>query len=241
VCTVILSFEPAAPMMLLAGIRDEMADRPWQQPAWHWPELPLIGGRDELAGGTWLAVHPAIPRVTCVLNGRGQHAPEPFRRSRGELPLLAGAGGKPALDRLDPAAYDPFHLIVADIASAEMLSWDGVRTARTSISPGTHVITNAGLDPRDPKAVHFAAKFAEARPSPGPSATPGQAWGSWFKLAQGDGLAETDPRAIRVRHLLTGGRTYGTSSVSYVAFGPDGMRYDFQPVPGEIDAVSTGR
>ena len=57
--------------LLLLGVRDEFAGRPWQPPARHWPGSPLIGGRDEQAGGTWLAVHPAVPRVGCILNGRG--------------------------------------------------------------------------------------------------------------------------------------------------------------------------
>jgi hypothetical protein len=237
---VILSLAPSAPQLLLVGVRDEMLDRSWQPPARHWPELSLVGGLDELAGGTWLAVDPAIPRVACVLNGRGQAAPQPFRKSRGELPLLAGAGGRPAIDRLDCAAYDPFHLIVAEIASAQMLSWDGVRTARTGFGPGTHVITNTGLDPEDPKAAYFTGKFAGSRPAADPTAEPDQAWGNWRTLAAGDGLPETDPRAIRVRHQLSNGRIYGTGSVSYVAFGAAGLRYDFEPVPGQISAVSTG-
>ena len=239
--TVIVSLEPSSPSMLLVGVRDEVPSRPWLPPAWHWPELPLIGGRDELAGGTWLAVHPAIPRVACVLNGRGLHAPQPFRRSRGDLPLRAGAGGRPVVDELDPAAYDPFHLIVADIASAQMLSWDGVRAFRTSLSPGTHLITGTGLDPRDPRALHLAEQFAAARPAACPSAQPGDAWGSWVTLAEGTGLAETSSRAIGEGHPAPREPIRNTSSVSYVAFGPTGLRYDFQPVPGRIGAVSTAR
>jgi hypothetical protein len=237
--TVIVSVEPSEPRMLLACIRDEMLDRRWLPPGRYWPELPLVGGRDELAGGTWLAVHPAIPRVACVLNGRGQHAPQPFRKSRGEIPLLAATGGWLALDGFDPGAYDPFHLVVADIASASVLSWDGVRETRTSLGAGTHMITSRGLDRQDPKALRFAGKFAAARPVASPSAEPGNAWGGWLVLAGGDGLPDTDPQAIRVRHELPSGRTYGTTSVSYVAFGRAGMRYDFEPVPGQIGAVAT--
>jgi hypothetical protein len=236
-CTVILSLEPAEPRMLLAGIHGERPGRPWLPPGRHWPELPLVGGLDERAGGTWLAVHPAIPRVACVVSGRGQHAPEPFRKSRGELPLLAGAGGRPGLDRLDPAAYDPFHLLVADIASAEVLSWDGVRETRASLGAGTHLITNAGLNPQDPQALELAGKFAAVRPVPGPSAEPGRAWSSWLALAGGGVPAETDRPAIAVRRELPGRSVSRTGSVSYVAFGPAGIRYDFAPVPGRIAAV----
>src|ERR1700749_441654 len=75
VCTVVLSFEPGerAPLLLL-GVRDELKDRPWLPPARHWPGSPLLGGLDQQAGGTWLAVHPDVPRVACLLNGRGIQA-----------------------------------------------------------------------------------------------------------------------------------------------------------------------
>ena len=75
-CTVVVSLAPEdrVPLLLL-GIRDEFTGRPWQPPARHWPGSPLIGGRDEQAGGTWLAVQPELPRVSCILNGRGEFAP----------------------------------------------------------------------------------------------------------------------------------------------------------------------
>jgi hypothetical protein len=37
------------------------------------------------------------------------------------------------------------------------------------------------------------------------------------------------------------GQLCGASSVSYVAFGPAGLRYDFQPASGQISTVSTAR
>ncbi len=88
-CTALLSIDENG-RVLLVGVRDEMLARAWEPPARHWPELPgLIGGRDLQAGGTWLAVSPDDRRAACVLNGRGQQAPAPTRRSRGELPLRA--------------------------------------------------------------------------------------------------------------------------------------------------------
>jgi hypothetical protein len=249
VCTVVLSLAPAEPMpLLLLGFRDELTERPWQPPARHWPGSPLVGGRDEQAGGTWLALHAEIPRVACVLNARGPQAPPDARRSRGELPLRAAAEGQRALQALrdDPdtlARYDPFFLICADLspdAQALMLSWNGNRAALAHFkTPGTHLITNAGhtyppgtQDP-DAKAEHFGKKFAAARPDADPAATIKDAWGDWLTLAGGDGLPATDPAAIVVRHELPDGRVYATTSVSLVALGPHGLRYDFQPIPAD--------
>jgi hypothetical protein len=238
--------------LLLLGVRDEFTGRPWQPPGRHWPGSPLVGGRDEQAGGTWLAVHPAIGRVSCVLNGRGQPAPPRSRRSRGELPLRAATDGEQALRSLHghPAAlafYDPFLLICADLSSALMLSWDGQHAALEDLEPATHVITNVGREyppppaaqttaaraASDPKAERFGPKFAAYRPEADPAATIKDAWGDWLTLAGGDGLSDTDPAALIVRHELPDGRVYGTTSVTLVALGAAGLRYDFQPVPAD--------
>jgi len=243
VCTVVLSLAPAEPMpLLLLGFRDEFTGRPWQPPARHWPGSPLVGGRDEQAGGTWLAVHPGVPRVACILNARGQQAAPEDRRSRGELPLRAAADGSQALRQLHEdlgtlARYDPFFLICADLSAALMLSWDGQHAALENLGSATHVITNAGHTypsvHQDDKAEHFGPKFAAYRPDADPAATIKDAWGDWLTLAGGDGLSDTDPAAILVRHELPDGRVYGTTSVSLVALGAGGLRYDFQPVPAD--------
>ena len=136
-----------------------------------------------------------------------------------------------------------------------MLSWDGARAALENFEPDqTHVITNAGhtyppapeqapaqapeqapaqAAATDAKAGHFGAKFAAHRPDADPAATIKDAWGDWLTLADGDGLSDTDPAAIVVRHELPDGRVYGTTSVSLVALGAPALRYDFQPVPAD--------
>jgi uncharacterized protein with NRDE domain len=237
------------PLRLL-GVRDELASRPWRPPGRNWPGSPLIGGIDELAGGTWLAVHPAVPRVACLLNGRGPLAEPDRRRSRGELPLRAAAEGPGVLTRLAAdrdalAAYDPFILICADLTSVTALTWTGVYLpdglAVRTLAAGTHLFTNAGhaypAEPDDPagepKAAHFADKFAAARPPADPALPVTRAWGDWLTLAAGDGLDPGSASAILVRRELPDGKLYGTTSMTLVSLAADGIRYDFQPSPGD--------
>jgi Transport and Golgi organisation 2 len=250
-CTVVVSLAPGTPVpLLLLGIRDEFTGRPWQPPARHWP-VPewsrLIGGRDEQAGGTWLAVHPGASRIGCILNGRGQSAPPDRRRSRGDLPLRAAAEGQQALkelhqDQATLARYDPFYLVCADLTSVLLLGWDGASAQLSELEPATHVLTNAGHmyppasgrqhQPPDEKAARFGPKFAARRPSGDPDAKIQDAWGDWLALAGGDGLSADEPGAIIVRHELSDGRIYGSTSVTLVALAADGrLRYDFQPDP----------
>jgi hypothetical protein len=143
-CTVVVSLQPTALVpLLLLGVRDEFTGRPWQPPARHWPGSPLIGGLDEQASGTWLAVHPEQSRVGCILNGRGEFAPPDRRRSRGELPLRAAAEGQQALKELYQAPetlarYDPFYLVCADLGAVLLLGWAGDGLAATE--PGAIIV-----------------------------------------------------------------------------------------------------
>ena len=89
-CSIVILRQPGATYpLILGGNRDEMAGRPWKLPARHWPDRPdLIGGIDELAGGSWLALNDTGV-VAVVLNRMGTLGPEDGKRSRGELVLDA--------------------------------------------------------------------------------------------------------------------------------------------------------
>jgi hypothetical protein len=242
-CTAIVSVDPAGPL-LLAGVRDELVDRAWEAPGRHWPDHPgLIGGRDLLAGGTWLAVAPATPRVTCVLNARGQLAPEGSRRTRGVLPLQAAEHGK--LDPARLADFDPFLLLIGEPGRAVLYSWDGAELGERELPAGLHMVVNSGLDGelrdvRDherARLAHYLPRLRAAqRPVPRPGEPVSAAWGAWLPLLDGDGLSPEDPRALIVRRDLGDGRIWGTTSISLVALTGAGTRYDFTAAPGDPGA-----
>jgi uncharacterized protein with NRDE domain len=233
-CTAIIRYEPGAPVpVLLAGVRDELLDRPWRPPAQHWPDHPdLVGGRDEQAGGTWLAVNPGTPRVACVLNGRGPALPAERRWSRGELPLRLAATG---VFDADPGRFEPFHLIGAQPDAVRLWSWDGERLAERKLEPGLHIVVNSGLaepgsqdgdDHMSARVAHFRSRFEAAR----------RGREAWLGLLNGGGLDPADKRALIVRRNLGGGRTWGTTSISLTALRPAGVGYDFTAEPGEPGA-----
>lgn len=95
-CTLIIGRDVVAPGTVLLGAnRDEDPGRPSFPPAVLSDQPPLVGGRDGVAGGTWLAIRARVAAIA-ILNRRdawGEPAPPMAgRRSRGLLALdVAGA------------------------------------------------------------------------------------------------------------------------------------------------------
>jgi transport and Golgi organization protein 2 len=107
VCTVIVGLEVLGPGTLLFGAnRDESPDRPTAGPGILVERPRVVGGRDLLSGGTWLAVREGR-FVSALMNRRpipGDARDPATLRSRGLLCLDAAAQGPP-LDA--PSAIDP--------------------------------------------------------------------------------------------------------------------------------------
>jgi uncharacterized protein with NRDE domain len=223
VCTVLLRLTPGGRWpVLLGAVRDEFVERAWDAPAAHWPGTHpgLLGGRDQKAGGTWLALDPVRPAVAALLNAGKREEPEDGepRPTRGTLALrVLGEEGLPA----DVSRYDLFHLLRATVDGAELWSWDGDSLAHRVLAPGDHIVVNAGLDTEDdPLVPHFAPLLHGL----------GDDLGAWRKLMAGDGLDPADERALVVRKEIEG-HLYGTTSASLLAISSDAVRYQFTGTP----------
>jgi hypothetical protein len=211
--------------------------RGWDGPARHWPApwAGFVGGRDRLAGGTWLAVDPSPqrPAVAALLNGypRDPGPERPLRPTRGELALRALAGD-PLPSGADLEAYDRFHLLWATAEGQELWTWDGESLAHRVLTPGPHLVVHAGLDAEDdPLVPHFAPRLAAVAPPALDGEPPG--WGGWPQLLVGEGLPGDDERALIVAKEIEG-RAYGSTSGALVAIAADGrVRYDFTPTPAD--------
>ncbi|MFB0923337.1 MAG: NRDE family protein, partial [Alphaproteobacteria bacterium] len=155
-CTFIILRRPGHDWpVLIAANRDEMIDRAWLPPARHWADRPdVVGGLDELAGGTWLAANDTNV-VAAVLNREGSLGPTSDKRSRGELVLDAvdypdAAVAAEAMADLDGRAYRSFNLMISDNQSAFWVRGTEQPTVEvTEIPPGLHMITSRELDDRD--------------------------------------------------------------------------------------------
>lgn len=218
-CTLVLLRRPsdAAWPLLLAANRDELATRPARPPGRHWPDRPHVrGGLDVAAGGTWLGVNDDGV-VAAVLNRRGTLGPQPGKRSRGELVLEAldhaeARHAADALRQLDPDAWRPFNLIVADALDAFWLrhAGDG-RVALHPVPEGLHAIEAGELDdPASPRLARFLPQF---RFVPPPDPGTGD-WSSWRALLADRRGATDDPRDAMC--IVTGG-AYGTVSAALLA------------------------
>jgi uncharacterized protein with NRDE domain len=161
---------PDAPLIVAAN-RDERFDRPAVPITVLRERRPrILGGRDELAGGTWLAVneHGVVAGLTNQPSFNGR---DPAKRSRGELPLAfaswtsaAEAVGKvPAA--LDPASYNPCWMLVGDRAALFFIGISGLGKLEVEkLDPGLHILENSALRPRSAKATFVTQLVTNALP-----------------------------------------------------------------------------
>jgi uncharacterized protein with NRDE domain len=160
VCLLIALFQmvPEAPLMVAAN-RDERLDRAAVAMTVLSEAGPrILGGRDELAGGTWLAVneHGVVAGLTNQPSADGR---DPSKRSRGELPLAFAAYKSAAeavaavTEELDPARYNPCWMLVGDRQSLFSVGVAaGGEPAVEQLGPGLHVLENAALRAPSAKA-----------------------------------------------------------------------------------------
>ena len=142
---------PGEPLIVGAN-RDEVLDRPATSVTVLDVGPPrVLGGCDELSGGTWLAVneHGVCAGLTNQPLGE---AKDPSKRSRGELPLAlarhrsARAAVDAFLHAYRPADYNGSWLLVGDRTSLFFVDFTeaGAPTA-VGLPPGIHVLENRAL------------------------------------------------------------------------------------------------
>ena len=153
--------------LVVGANRDELYERPATAMAVLSAAAPrILGGRDLLADGTWLAVSDV--GVVAALTNRpsGTGGRDPTKKSRGELPILAAreASAAEAIERLRatvrPSDYNPAWMLVGDRASLYYVDVTGDQPSVEVLPPGLHVLENRPLGAPSPKVDHVRALLA---------------------------------------------------------------------------------
>ncbi len=202
-CTLVILRRPGHDWPLILGAnRDEMIERPWQEPGRHWPDRPeVVAGRDVLAGGSWLGLND-FGVAAAVLNRHGSLGPAPGQRSRGELVLEAldhadAREAAKALATLEPKAYRTFNLVVADNRDAFWLRHADpsgtLPISVTEIDAGLSMLAAGDINDETPRLQRYRPLFAAAE-APDPAR---ETYDAWERLL-GDGGNGADS-AMRFR------------------------------------------
>jgi uncharacterized protein with NRDE domain len=157
---VISGVVPGMPLIVAAN-RDERRARPTIPMTCLEGEgrgLAILGGRDEVGGGTWLATNEAGV-VAGLTNRPLRDGPDAAKRSRGELPLAlaryptAATAVEAFGSAIDPSAYNPSWLLVADrhdVFFVDVTATDEVIVEH--LGHGVHVLENRNLHEPSSKA-----------------------------------------------------------------------------------------
>jgi uncharacterized protein with NRDE domain len=154
-CTILIArrLHPRFPLVIAAN-RDELRARPSAPPMILDAAHDVRGGKDLVAGGTWLGV--AKSRfLTAVTNQRTHRPPDPRRASRGALvmDLLREASIDHARERLcaiAPNRYNGANVLVGDVSALHVAYLrDDAPTRVVEVPEGISVLTNGELDERD--------------------------------------------------------------------------------------------
>lgn len=152
-CLIIFSWKPETkyPLVLVSN-RDEFYDRPTAD-VHYWDDHPhILGGRDQQARGSWLAVNQS-GRIAAVTNYRKWPA-APAEISRGQLVegfLNSSLTHKNYMLNVEKRAnkYSGFNFLAGDISSLYYFSNHGESIKQ--LQPGIYGISNELLDSPWPK------------------------------------------------------------------------------------------
>ena len=206
-CTLIIGRDILGPgSVVLAANRDERSDRDSEAPVVLAETPRVVGGRDRVAGGTWLAVREARA-VIAVLNRPDplRDTPPPGRRSRG---LLA----------LDVATMSSDYALEVGPADERRESFERMRArcgsalARAALS---RAFASLGADPYAPFSLLYAdtegAWVVSQEGAAGPRfrTVPG----GWHVITHADLDDESEPRTARLLYELANFRPLSVEKV----------------------------
>ncbi len=159
-CLAAFSLQASAEYSLVfAANRDELHERPTAPAGWWDERRAILGGRDLVAGGSWLAIDRS-GRLAAVTNFR-EISDVVYSNSRGRLVqdyLNSSVGAEEYLAGLDAHAtdYGPFNLLIFD---GQRLHYASNRAPGQELDPGVYALSNTHLGSTWPKVSHAEARL----------------------------------------------------------------------------------
>jgi hypothetical protein len=172
-CTLIIGRDVLGPhTVVLAANRDEDPARPSDPPMVLNEDPWVVGGRDRVAGGTWLAVRENQSAVALLNRYEPDFVPQEGQISRGQLALEVAALSSSdlpqrmyALSRVGPS-YAPFTLVFASRESCWEIHNGYPRRGSRDVAAGWSVLTHRDLnDPTEPRTAHLLERLRGFEPN----------------------------------------------------------------------------
>ena len=150
-CLIAWNWQPGHGLLLLAN-RDELYERP-TQPLHHWPDAPVLAGKDLQGGGTWLGLgrRGRLAALTNVRDPRQFRADAPTRGALVADFLRGDMSAQTYLEEVgaQAAAFNPFNLLLFD--GNNLLGFES-RGAQTRVfAAGVNGVSNARFNTPWPK------------------------------------------------------------------------------------------
>ncbi|GAA0789975.1 NRDE family protein [Marinobacterium sediminicola] len=156
-----LNAHPDWPLILIAN-RDEFHARP-TRPLSVWPDLPILGGRDLRAGGSWMGLGDNN-RFAMVTNHRNLRRPVPQQaQSRGQLVndfLNSSTPADKFCAELDASRFAGFNLLLRD--EQGWFHYSNVTDRCSPLHQGVFGLSNALLNTPWPKTLLARARLQQA-------------------------------------------------------------------------------
>ena len=205
--------------LLFATNRDELHTRPTSKSQWWKDHTHILGGRDLIAGGTWLAIDKT-GRLAAVTN-MPSNSEITFKKSRGYLVsdyLIDRFPVDEFMSTLnnDGSEYAPYNLLIFDGIS---MFYSSDKISGKPLSPGTYAISNAPIGTRWPK-ICFAESMVTSALT---SATPED---DLFEMLESQDPQNSKEDSFnyenRQSHTFINNKLFGTRSSTVVAISGEG-------------------
>lgn len=212
--------------LVLAGNRDEFHARPTAPAGWWEDAAHVLGGRDLVAGGSWLAVSRA-GRIAVILNDPRRPPGAERKASRGHLVRDYVAGDRPSGRFLDAVAVNESRYAGFCVVLGTPVQLRGFATERAgaphrwTLKPGVSAFGNSPLESPWPKVGWIESVTREALATTDGDA--GSLAGTLFAALGGREPVTSGPPDHPVAHtpFLVDER-YGTRAMTVVTVDADG-------------------